>query len=122
MAVKGNQNAVKPIKAKEVYRLAKLGCSDQDIGSWFLCDGRTIRSRFACELRKGREDAKQRLRRLQWINAEKGNVAMQIWLGKQYLGQKEPQDENTTPDGLRETTSLLAQALVSLAGAGRATQ
>ena len=29
------------------------------------------------------------IRRMQYGSAEKGSVAMMIWLGKQYLGQKE---------------------------------
>ena len=32
---------------------------------------------------------KMRLRQLQWKSATKGNVVMQIWLGKQILGQSE---------------------------------
>ncbi len=26
---------------------------------------------------------------MQWTSARKGSVAMQVWLGKQYLGQRE---------------------------------
>ena len=32
---------------------------------------------------------KMRLRQLQWKSAEKGAIVMQIWLGKQILGQSE---------------------------------
>lgn len=35
---------------------------------------------------------KMSLRRAQWKSAESGNVSMQIWLGKQWLGQKESQE------------------------------
>ena len=35
---------------------------------------------------------KKSLRRLQWEQAEAGNVTMQIWLGKQLLGQKDRQE------------------------------
>jgi hypothetical protein len=41
---------------------------------------------------------KTRLRHMQWEAAEKGNVAMMIWLGKQHLGQAEKQ-EVTGKDG-----------------------
>jgi hypothetical protein len=37
---------------------------------------------------------KMSLRRQQYENAAKGNVTMQIWLGKQYLGQR----DNPTPE------------------------
>ena len=40
-------------------------------------------------LQKRRLEMKLRLRRLQWKSLEKGNVVMQIWLGKQMLGQSE---------------------------------
>tara|TARA_Y100001963_G_scaffold124342_1_gene175081 strand:+ start:158 stop:355 length:198 start_codon:yes stop_codon:yes gene_type:complete len=32
---------------------------------------------------------KARLKELQWMVAEQGNVQMLIWLGKQYLGQSD---------------------------------
>jgi hypothetical protein len=35
------------------------------------------------------EAGKSSLRRLQWKSALGGNVVMQIWLGKQYLGQRD---------------------------------
>jgi hypothetical protein len=45
---------------------------------------------------EGRESGKASLRRMQFKNAQAGNVTMQIWLGKQYLGQKDKQEvENT---------------------------
>lgn len=40
------------------------------------------------------------LRRLQWKSAEAGNVTMQIFLGKQWLGQKEQIDTNVSGDGM----------------------
>ena len=44
--------------------------------------------------------AKPALRRMQWKSAETGNVSMQIWLGKQYLGQSDKQQtELTGKDG-----------------------
>jgi hypothetical protein len=39
-------------------------------------------------LEQGRGEGRVSLRRKQWLMAEK-NPAMAIWLGKQYLGQKE---------------------------------
>ena len=44
------------------------------------------------------------LRRAQWKAAESGNVSMLIWLGKQWLGQKEQQEISITneDDTIRE--------------------
>jgi len=35
------------------------------------------------------ENGRSSLRRLQWKSATNGNITMQIWLGKQYLGQRD---------------------------------
>lgn len=40
------------------------------------------------------------LRRCQWKSAENGNVTMQIFLGKQWLGQKEQIDTNVSGNGM----------------------
>lgn len=48
---------------------------------------------------------KMSLRRAQWKAAESGNVSMQIWLGKQWLGQKEQAEVElsvSTDETLRE--------------------
>lgn len=49
---------------------------------------------------EGRESGKASLRRMQFKAAQGGNVTMQIWLGKQYLGQQDKQTiEQTGKDG-----------------------
>lgn len=40
-------------------------------------------------IKQNQTNGKMSLRRAQWKAAENGNVTMQIWLGKQWLGQKE---------------------------------
>jgi hypothetical protein len=76
-------------------------CATQDeIAGFFECSPDTI-LRFChdtygetfAEVFK-RYSAKRRvsLRRQQFEIAEKGNVTMQIWLGKQYLGQSDKQE------------------------------
>lgn len=79
----------KHVDADQVLKLAAIGCSNKEIASFFDVSEDTIERRFAGQLSKGREEGKTRLRRLQWQSAEKGNVVMQIWLGKQILGQTE---------------------------------
>ena len=52
-----------------------------------------------CRLYKnGIDNVKSTLRRLQLKSAMAGSIPMQIWLGKQYLGQREPQMENIIPN------------------------
>ena len=43
------------------------------------------------------------LRRQQFKSAEAGNVTMQIWLGKQYLGQTDKVEENNINVTLEST-------------------
>lgn len=77
------------ITADEVFKLAELGCKTTEIADYFGCSEDTITRRFAEELTKGRTTLKKSLRRWQIDSAKKGNVVMQIWLGKQMLGQVE---------------------------------
>ncbi|MBN8522102.1 MAG: helix-turn-helix transcriptional regulator [Alphaproteobacteria bacterium] len=54
------------------------------------------------------------LRRAQWKNAMKGNATMQIWLGKQYLGQKNNMDlvVATSPmEGLKKAWACVEEDL-----------
>jgi len=76
-----------PIDPEEVLKLSQLGCKNDEIADFFGCSAQTIETRFQPELDKGRSELKISLRRLQIQAAEKGNVVMMIWLGKQLLGQ-----------------------------------
>lgn len=75
------------IDPEEVLKLAQLGCKTQEIADFLGCSKETIEGRFYAELQKGRADLRMSLRRMQIQAAQKGNIAMMIWLGKQMLGQ-----------------------------------
>lgn len=77
------------IDVKQLENLARFGCTNIEIAQFFGCDESTIRKGYSEFLTKGRATQKLRLRQLQWKSAENGNVTMQIWLGKQILGQSE---------------------------------
>lgn len=53
----------------------------------------TLRRRARVEITKGYEEMRMSLRRWQYEKAKEGSVPMLIWLGKQYLGQREKIDE-----------------------------
>lgn len=80
------------IDTKQLEKLAAFGCTDTEIASFFGCSTDLIRKSYSENLAKGRDSGKIRLRKLQWNAAEKGNVTMLIWLGKQVLGQAEKQE------------------------------
>ena len=62
-----NKTVVPP---EEVYKLAQIGCKNQEIADWFGIDENTLSYNFSVELLKG-------------------NATMLIWLGKNILGQSE---------------------------------
>ena len=75
------------INKKQVQNLARLGCTNIEIADFFGCDESLIRHSYSEFLIKGRSEQKMRLRQLQWNSAERGNIVMQIFLGKNLLGQ-----------------------------------
>ena len=77
------------IDTEQVKKLAILGCTNKEIGDFFGCSADLIEKSYSEFLTKGRAEMKMRLRQLQWKSAEKGNVTMQIFLGKNILGQQD---------------------------------
>lgn len=83
----------KNIDLELVERLASIFCTQQDIADTLNVGLRTLQdnSGFRTSYNKGFQNAKTSIRRAQFnAGVEKGNVNMLIWLGKQYLGQREP--------------------------------
>ena len=76
----------------KIETLASKFWSMSEIAAFYNVDESTIRGRFPNLIIKGREKGKSRLRDYQLAAAQNGNVTMLIWLGKQYLGQKDIQD------------------------------
>jgi hypothetical protein len=85
---------------EEFDKLCEMQCTEEEIAAWFGCSVDTVERR--CKERNGatfaevfaqkRKAGMVSLRRVQWRTALKGNVTMQIWLGKQYLGQRDKQE------------------------------
>ena len=83
-------------------KLARIMCTQSEIAEVLGVSLATLEhdKEFLRIHRKGIEAWKASLRRMQWKSAEDGNVTSQIWLGKQYLGQRDKQDtEITGKDG-----------------------
>ncbi len=80
----------KEIDYTTVEKLANIQCTQDEIASFLGISTRTLqRDEHFMELfNRGRENGKMSLRRMQWKHAEK-SVPMAIWLGKQYLGQRD---------------------------------
>ena len=80
------------IETSKIEQLASYGCTNREISAFFDCSQTTLTRNYGDFLTKGREKGKIRLRQMQWKSAERGNVSMLIWLGKQVLGQTDKQE------------------------------
>lgn len=86
---------LKEIDHKMIDKLASIGCTGDEIAAVLGCCRDTLYARFSDSLKKGQNKAKATLRRMQWQSAVSGNVTMQIWLGKNMLGQSSKHEIQT---------------------------
>lgn len=104
----------KNIDQKQFESLCGLQCTLEEICGWFGITDKTLNSwckktyskTFSEVFKEKRSTGKISLRRHQWRLAEK-NANMAIWLGKQYLGQKD-QVETTIAEGTVQDDGLSA--------------
>ena len=104
----------KEIDQKQFENLCGLQCTLEEICGWFGITDKTLDSwckrtyhaSFSEVFKQKRGNGKISLRRSQWRLAEK-SAAMAIWLGKQYLGQRD-QIETTIAVDKREDDALSA--------------
>lgn len=80
----------KVLDFETIEKLAMIQCTQEEIASFIGVSVDTLRrSEEFCNIyKKGQENGKMSLRRIQFKLAEH-NTTMAIWLGKQYLGQTE---------------------------------
>ena len=99
----------------ELGKLGAMGCTDNEIAAFFDCTRETVAQRkkndpdFSYALEKGRENGKSSLRRMQWKAAQGGNITMQIWLGKQLLGQRDHREPPPSPPPKGEKITIVLQ-------------
>lgn len=102
----------KEIDYNAVEKLANIQCTQEEIASFLGLSVRTLqRDEEFCRIyKKGQENGKMSLRRIQYKLAER-NPTMAIWLGKQYLGQRDsfPDEVNYTEvnKGIMNIANLL---------------
>lgn len=77
-----------------IEKLAYIQCTQEEIAKILGVSVDTLQrdDEFCGIYKKGIESGKSSLRRLQWKAAETGNSTMLVWLGKQYLGQRDKQE------------------------------
>lgn len=111
---------LKPIDWEKVDQFLMAGCTGVEVAAYFDMHPDTFYIR--CQKEQGvgfteycqqkRSKGDNLLKNAQYKNALGGNTSMQIWLGKQRLGQKEPKNEDVNVLDLRQ----LALALKNIEG------
>jgi len=109
------------IEKEDFEKLCSMQCTLVEIAGFFDCSEDTIenwckktyRGQTFSEVYK-RKSAKGKIsvRRKQFQVADAGNATMLIWLGKQYLGQREYQDitlNKDTDDSILEMEKYFAE-------------
>lgn len=82
--------------SKTVENLAAIHCNWKEISASVGESDHYLQKRFSTFYEKGRERGKMTLRRKMFETAMGGNVTMQIWLSKQYLGMADKQEIKQT--------------------------
>jgi hypothetical protein len=82
-----------------IFKLAQIHCTYEEIAQVVGTTVGNLQKRYKNLIEQGRGEGKKSLRRSQYEKALQGDVRMQIWLGKQWLDQKDsPMDvQNTEP-------------------------
>lgn len=97
------------IQCTEEEICAVLGVSDKTLDKW--CH-KTYKQSFSVVFREKRQGGKASLRRNQWKQAEH-NPTMAIWLGKQYLGQKDKPEEDDRIDAMAKNMETLIDRMMA---------
>lgn len=117
----------KPISKRQFEELCKIQCTEAEICAVLDVDDMTLSSwcmreygaSFSEIFAQKREGGKTSLRRAQWLAATTDrNPTMLIWLGKQRLGQKEPEREIRATVKRDPYDDLSTDELRALAAAG----
>ena len=100
-------------------RSCEIQCTVNEIEYVFHCDQRTLNKwclrtyeqDFATCYKRFNGVGRASLRRAQFSAAIKGNATLLIWLGKQYLGQRDPEDEavKAYSKGIYETITTVVK-------------
>lgn len=112
----------KEINQKQFEQLCAIQCTEEEICAVLdVCTDtleawckRTYKRRFSEVFREKRAGGKASLRRNQWRIAET-NPTMAIFLGKNYLGQKDKPEEVDAAEKILENMTTLADALKTVA-------
>ena len=112
MTTTGRPKAQPQLTERQVTFLASIGCTDLEIAEAAGVSRSTLQRTFGVQLKEGRASLRTRLRKAQVDSALAGNTTMLIWLGKQYLAQRDRYDVETHERDVREMTDAELRAIV----------
>lgn len=112
---------LKPIDWNLVEKKMEAGCNGVEISGSLHIDTDTFYSRFKEEFGESfsalsanyHSGGKSNLKVRQYAKAMEGNINMLIWLGKNWLGQKDGQDNNQAVESLEKKQEEIMQFLKS---------
>lgn len=121
MAKRGPKGPTKPLTDEDFAKLVamiRIQCTQDEICNIFGMTAETLNKRleergegkFSTLYKKHQDEGRASLRRMQWKTAEGGNPTMQIWLGKNMLGQTDKVEQvgdNGAADALKELAKKL---------------
>jgi len=90
----------KTIDRDLVFKLAAIQCTQEEIAEVVGLGVEALRRRFGTIIEKGKQAGRKSLRRAQWDKALNGDTRLLIFLGKQYLSQKDQIDDNANKSPL----------------------
>jgi len=107
VAKRGPKGASNPLTDKDFQKLlnmVRIQCTMEECCSVLEMSDTTLNRRlkemnynnFEDLYKRHSDEGRMSLRRMQWQNAEKGNSTMLVWLGKQYLNQKDKSEVQST--------------------------
>jgi len=116
----------KPIDWEEFQKLCEIQCTQLEMASFFGISPDTLSDRtkdyyqedYSIIYKRFSEGGKCSLRRTQLKLAQK-NTAMSIWLGKQWLGQKENIPETQVNDEINKRFVDVMSQIMSLQSSAR---
>lgn len=104
-------NHIKPVDGNLVRDLASIGCTTREIAIVTHVSVDTLDRRFRKEIEEGWANLRQSLKRKQVEIALNGNIPMLIWLGKQYLEQRDVVEERIDHPDVSKILQALAKPL-----------
>ena len=114
----GGRPSKLPLINKEHFEgMCKIQCTKDEMCGIFQVDEKTLtkwceetyKLSFSDAYKKLSSTGKMSLRRQQFRSAENGNVTMQIWLGKQWLGQTDKVESSNINIGTETALDRIEQ-------------